>query len=152
MNYSFLRSCTSVAVFVFAFSYGSSRQTVAAPAGQPTPPAGGTTTRQQSAALAQAQGPLLAQAYNVLSIADHDYQGHRVRAMKHIEAAAKKLGVSLQGNGTGHEQQATSDAQLRQAQALLQQVSAALASTKHPAVMKQVTAAINELTVALSIK
>ena len=92
---------------------------------------------------------LLTQAYNTLSVADHDYQGHRVKAMKHIEVAAKVLGVSLQGKGTGHEAQATSDQQLRTAQSLLQQ---ALVPGLKPRVQKQINLALTEISTALSIK
>src|SRR5580658_8768707 len=54
---------------------------------------------------------LLSQAYSALSRADHDYHGHRARAMKLIEHAAKELGFSLSGDGHGHEGQITSDDQ-----------------------------------------
>jgi hypothetical protein len=55
---------------------------------------------------------LLVQAYTTLGQADHDYKGHRVAAMKQIEAAAKLLGVNVRGDGKGHEKQGVSDAQL----------------------------------------
>ena len=56
---------------------------------------------------------LLTQAYAVISVADHDYKGHRVAAMKQIAAAAKVVGVTEMGNGKGHEQQVVSDQQLQ---------------------------------------
>jgi hypothetical protein len=91
---------------------------------------------------------LLSQAYAALSVADHDYKGHRVRAMKQIEAAAKELGFTLQGNGRGHEAQTTSDQQLRTAQGLLQQALPGLTGGPQEHVQK----AIQQLSVALSIK
>src|SRR5580704_4611193 len=63
------------------------------------------------------------QAYRVLELADHDYQGHRVKAMEHLRKAGLILGVSLKGNGQGREQQGDSDTQLKQAQTMLQQMS-----------------------------
>jgi len=92
---------------------------------------------------------LLSQAYATLAVADHDYQGHRVRAMKHIEVAAKVLGVTLQGKGSGHEPQAASDQQLRTAQSLLQQ---ALVPGLKPRVQNQINLELSELGTALSIK
>ena len=97
---------------------------------------------------APAPGDLLVQAYTTLSAADHDYKGHRVAAMRHIEAAAKLLGVNLKGDGKGHEKQAVSDAQLRAAQTALQQAAAVLSG---PA-QKHVEKAEKELSIALSIK
>ena len=38
---------------------------------------------------------LLDQAYGLLRSADHDYKGHRARAMHQIEAAAKEAKVDL---------------------------------------------------------
>jgi hypothetical protein len=50
-----------------------------------------------------------------------------------------------------HEAQANSDAQLHQAQAILQQVQTEL-STHHPKAAAHATEAITEITTALSIK
>ncbi|MGD0412278.1 MAG: hypothetical protein ABSC18_11310 [Verrucomicrobiota bacterium] len=92
---------------------------------------------------------LLRQAYGLLSLADHDYQGHRARAMKQIEVAAQHLGITLRGDGKGHETQATSDAQLRNAQALLVQASGGL---KPGQGLAHVKLAIAQLNVALAIR
>jgi hypothetical protein len=91
---------------------------------------------------------LLVQAYTVLEQADHDYKGHRVAAMKQIEAAAKLLGVSVRGDGRGHEKQGVSDAQLRTAQGLLQQARPGLSGKP----LKHVNRALQQLSIALSIK
>ncbi len=105
---------------------------------------GGLNLRAQSTPSAS----LLTQAYAVLSVADHDYKGHRVRAMKQIEAAAKVVGVTLTGNGKGHEQQGTSDQQLQTATSLLQQARAGLP----PKAQRHVDKALEQLSTALSIK
>lgn len=91
---------------------------------------------------------LLVQAYTALEQADHDYKGHRVAAMKQIEAAARLLGVSVHGEGRGHEAQGVSDAQLRTAQGLLQQARSGLSGKP----LKHVNKALQQLSVALSIK
>ena len=91
---------------------------------------------------------LLVQAYASLEQADHDYKGHRVAAMRQIEAAAKLVGVNVHGDGKGHETQGVSDAQLRTAQGLLQQARAGLAGKP----LKHVNRALQQLSIALSIK
>jgi len=92
---------------------------------------------------------LLTQAYAALAAADHDYDGHRVAAMKSVEAAAKELGVSIKGNGPGHERQRTSDEQVRAAQGLLQQASTA---GLPPKVQKHIEKAIEHINAALGVK
>jgi hypothetical protein len=96
------------------------------------------------------EGEMLHEAYNILARADHDYKGHRAKAMHEIEAADKLIGMNVKGEGKGRENQAASDAQLHHAQELLVQVSANLAGQKK--VHKHVEAAIKHLGIALSIK
>jgi hypothetical protein len=91
---------------------------------------------------------LLVQAYTTLGQADHDYKGHRVAAMKQIEAAAKLLGVNVRGEGRGHEKQVVSDAQLRTAQGLLQQAQSGLSGKP----LRHVNKALQQLSIALSLK
>ena len=91
---------------------------------------------------------LLSQAYATLAQADHDYKGHRVAAMKQIEAAGKALGVNIRGDGKGHEPQGVSDAQLRAAQGLLEQARAGL--TGKP--LKHINRALDQISIALTIK
>ena len=100
---------------------------------------------------AQAQNSsfaLLNDAYATLAQAKHDYQGHRVRAMKQIEAALGELGGKISSTGKNHEPQGTSDAQLRAAQGLLEQAKAGLSGKA----LKHVQAAINQISTALSIR
>jgi hypothetical protein len=87
-------------------------------------------------------------AYATLAQANHDYKGHRVRAMKQIEMAVKELGGAISGHGRGHEPQGTSDAQLQAAQALLQQTTGSLSGKA----LKHVNAAITQITDALAVK
>src|SRR5579862_1380599 len=93
------------------------------------------------------------QAYRLLEQADHDYQGHRIKAMKHLHQAGRVLGVMLKGDGKNKEQQGTSDSQLKQAQTLLQQMNGSGASGKlHARAMQHVQSALGEIQTALSIK
>src|ERR1039458_3194510 len=108
MNTKLCRLFVSTAVLTLFLSFNA---TVRAQSAAPSAP---------SVTPAAATG-LLDQAYAALSVADHDYKGHRVHAMHQIEAAAKVLGFTLGGKGHGHEKQVVSDEQLHTAQTLLQQ-------------------------------
>jgi hypothetical protein len=87
-------------------------------------------------------------AYATLAHADHDYKGHRAKAMKQIELAVQELGGKISGKGKGREPQGTSDAQLRAAQTLLRETSGGLSGKS----LKHVNAAIEQISIALSIK
>jgi hypothetical protein len=103
--------------------------------------------------LAGGEVATLEQAYGILAVADHDYKGHRVRAMKALEAACKLLGTDISGEGRGKEQQPISDEQLRSVLAMVQQVRGSLAAAgAQPKVVKHLDVAIENLTVALSIR
>lgn len=119
--------CSFVGLAVVCFALACGQCLVAAPA-----PAAG----------------LLVQAYTTLEQADHDYKGHRVAAMKQIEAAARLLGVKVRGQGKGHEKQGLSDAQLRAAQGLLQEAQSGLGGKP----LRHVTKALQQLSIALSVK
>lgn len=93
-------------------------------------------------------GGLLIQAYTALDQADHDYKGHRVDAMKQVEAAGKLVGVRVRGDGPGHEKQGISDEQLRTAQNLLEQAKVSLRGKA----LKHVERAINQISIALRIR
>jgi hypothetical protein len=93
-------------------------------------------------------GGLLPEAYGLMKRADHDYKGHRARAMHQVEAAARLIGEGLAGDGRGHETQGSSDEQLRKAQSLLQQASGKVAGVA----LKHVEEAIHQLSIALSVR
>jgi hypothetical protein len=94
----------------------------------------------------------LEQAYVILANANQDYKGHRVEAMKEIKEAAKLMGVKFRGEGKGHERQSVSDAQLREAQALLEKTSGELQANKQEKPLKHVNAAIAEVSAALKVR
>jgi hypothetical protein len=91
---------------------------------------------------------LLDDAYATLVQGKHDYKGHRVAAMKQIDAALGELGSKVSGKGKAHESQGTSDAQLQAAQALLQQAVGSLSGKP----LKHVNNAIAQITDALAVK
>jgi hypothetical protein len=107
----------------------------------------GAVVGARSTASAGAVG-LLDEAYGALRIADHDYKGHRARAMHQIEDAARELGSKLSGGGRGDEKQVKSDSQLHSAQSLLQQAVGGVTGKAH----HHVEEALKQLSIALSIK
>ena len=99
-----------------------------------------------------AEAGMLQSAYLILATGDHDYKGHRVRAMHQIEAAAKLLGMNLSGDAKDRQPQPLSDAKLREAQGLLQNVLGAAEVQNQKRVTKHINNAINQINTALSIR
>jgi len=93
-------------------------------------------------------GGLLAEAYGQMKTANHDYKGHRARAMHQVEEAARLTGERLGGDGRAHEAQGSSDQQLRHAQSLLEEASGKLTGVA----LKHVQTAIQHLSTALSVR
>jgi hypothetical protein len=94
---------------------------------------------------------LLRQAYFTLFRADHDYDGHRIRAMEQTAHAARILGMELRGDGPAGERQGASDQQLSQAKALLEQALSLLATHHRPRAAEFVNNAIRHINIALRI-
>jgi len=105
----------------------------------------------------------LRSAHKLLAEADHDYDGHRAKAAAEVHKAIKELEGKHAGKNHHsastvkvkpakepaiHEPQATSDAQLQQAESILQ----GLQTKNYPKVTANVTAAITEINTALKIK
>lgn len=124
---------------------------------------------RQAASHAQT-GPLIAElhaAKHLLQSAKHDYEGHRARAVHHITVAIRAL-ESHHGSAGGHpprtngnsnpgkgENQAQSDALLRQSLALLETLPQKVRNTKgahHAKSAHAILAAIQEVQIALKIK
>ena len=95
---------------------------------------------------------LLRNVYMHLSVADHDYKGHRVGAMKVVAAAGDSLGVNLRGDADAHETQASSDDQLKTAEALIEQAQQIAQGGGQGKVLSHLGKAIQEINKALSFK
>ncbi|HUA37571.1 MAG TPA: hypothetical protein VMA35_04130 [Candidatus Sulfopaludibacter sp.] len=93
----------------------------------------------------------LTRAYLILATGDHDYKGHRVKAMHQIEAAAKLLGVDLGGGANDRQKQVLSDDKLRDARGLLEIVLNAAEVKAQPRISKHISEAIDQINVALSV-
>jgi hypothetical protein len=103
---------------------------------------------------AYAGGPRqeLAHAYHLLKKADHDYAGHREKAMNEVQAAGQALGLDLKGDLDDNERQWKSDQQLREARRLLHGASEKLERRDRDLVAAHVDVAIKEIDTALAIK
>jgi len=103
-------------------------------------------------AFAESPREELVHAYILLKAADHDYDGHRGKAMKAVQAAGKALGLELKGRGSDVERQWKSDAQLTEARRLLREARDKLEAADRDRVAAHLEKAIKELDTALAIK
>jgi hypothetical protein len=94
----------------------------------------------------------LKMAYQVLADANHDYNGHRKGAMIEIGRAAKAVGLELQTDGGGHEDQDVSDARFHLAKRLLEQVRSRLAAGATEAERVHIDEALKEISKGLQIR
>ncbi|NBV24963.1 MAG: hypothetical protein EBS05_23965 [Proteobacteria bacterium] len=94
----------------------------------------------------------LRDAYNTLALADHDYMGHRHKAMHHLDQAAHLLGGDFSGDGKAGEPQKLSDAQLTAVKGSLEKLRGTIATQGRPKLLNQVDDAIKEIGIALTIR
>jgi hypothetical protein len=100
-----------------------------------------------------AEAEMLRRSYWILDSADKDYKGHRVAAMKEIKRAAALLGVDLNaGDDRTRERQVWSDDRLRTADDLLSHVLNAAGVKDQPRISARVSEAMNQISIALSIR
>ena len=99
-----------------------------------------------------AEARKLHRAYHILATGDHDYKGHRVKAMHSVEAAAKLLGLDLSGDLKDKEPQPISDEKLREASGLISEVIASAEVKDQKRITKHLDEAVKQINVALSIK
>lgn len=119
------------------------------PGSVPSDPAGAF---QSVAFRDSAEAKMLHDAYAILATGDHDYKGHRVRAMRAVERGAKLLGMDLAGDLKDKTPQPLSDEKLRQAQGLITQVLGAAEVKNQKRVVKNLTEALNQISTALTIR
>ena len=165
---------------VIAFVSGSGLGLYAASARWPVSPPHPREHRAKKPLRKQPEVTTLRPVFTLLLHADHDYQGHRVKAMRAIAEACRMMGTDIMpagmGRGRGHglpvgsatpgtgtttgekhattepEQQPLSDEQLKQAQATVQQVRSGIAGGTQPRVAARLDEAIAEIGIALTVK
>jgi hypothetical protein len=94
----------------------------------------------------------LVHAYHLLKKADHDYAGHRVKAMGEVEIAGRALGLELGGEAPERERQWKSDEQLTEARRLLREAREKLERRDRDRVADHVDIAVKEIDAALKVK
>ena len=92
----------------------------------------------------------LIHAFRLLKTANHDYAGHRVKAMRQIETAGADLGLVLAGDLLVVERQWKSDAQLAEAKRLLVHARNQLEARDRDRVAARIQVAIEEIDMALA--
>ena len=153
MNTKHLKTAAKAAVLVTALSCGVNLR--AATPSTPQTLGGSVVSQNQYQTVAfsdSAEAGMLRSAYLILATGDHDYKGHRVKAMHQIEAAAKLLGMNLGGDAKDKQPQPLSDAKLREASGLLSNVLGAAEVKSQKRVTKHITEAINQINTALTIR
>ena len=139
------------AVLVTALACTANVHAITAPGTQPmTTATPGQNLFETIAFSDSAEAGILHNAYHILATGDHDYHGHRARAMHQIEAAAKLLGLDLSGDLRDHEKQFLSDDKLREARDSISKVLASAEVKRQKRVTKHLSDAINEINQALA--
>jgi hypothetical protein len=153
MNTKYLKTAAKAAVFVTVLAWGVNLRAATPATTQTSSSSVAVQNQFQTVAFSDsAEAGMLQNAYLILATGDHDYKGHRVRAMHQIEAAAKLLGMNLSGDAKDKQPQPLSDAKLREAQGLLQNVLGAAEVKNQKRVTKHINEAINQINTALSIR
>jgi hypothetical protein len=153
MNTKHLKTAAKSAVLVTILACGVNLR--AATASAPQPLSDGVTGQNpfQTVAMGNfSEARTLTSAYLILATGDHDYKGHRVKAMHQIEAAGKLLGMNLRGDARDRQPQVLSDDKLREARGLLETVLGAAEVKSQPRISKHIAEAISQINVALSIR
>lgn len=150
MKINQLKTTAKSAVLVTVLACGINLR--AATSASPQTLADAFTGPNQLQTVAFPEAQTLTGAYLILATGDHDYKGHRVKAMHQIEAAAKLLGMDLVGEAKDRQKQVLSDDKLREARGMLETVLGAAEVRSQPRISKHVSEAINQIDVALSIR
>jgi hypothetical protein len=153
MNTKYFSKSAKVTALAAILSYGANLHATTSPTAQALSiSVAGQNEFQPMAFSDSAEAGMLHRAYHILATGDHDYQGHRVRAMHQIEAAAKLLGLDLSGDAKDKEPQPLSDDKLREASGLISNVLASAEVKDQKRVTKHLNEAVNQINIALGIK
>jgi len=87
----------------------------------------------------------LVHAYVLLKHANHNYEGHRARALEHIQAAGKAMNLQLEGDANERERQWKSDQMLAEARHLLYHARGAFETHDRDVAAAHVDKAIEEI-------
>jgi len=99
-----------------------------------------------------AEAVKLRRAYAILATGDHDYKGHRVKAMHAVEAAGKLLGMDLGGDLKDRSPQVLSDDRMREALGLIDEVLNAAEVKDQKRITKHLDEAVKQINDALATR
>jgi hypothetical protein len=150
MKTMFFNTSIKVAALVAALSYATGLQAGTVMAVQTLDNGNGPVQFQYIGFSDSKEAGMLRDAYIILATGDHDYKGHRAKAMKAVEAAGKLLGLNLAGDAKDRQPQLLSDDKLREAQGLITQVLGAAEVKDQKRVTKHLTEAVNQINTALT--
>jgi hypothetical protein len=145
-------STIKVAALAAALTCAAAARATTAPTAPMLNPAGTQGGFQAVAFRDSAEADLLRHAYRTLATGDHDYNGHRIKAMHAVEAAAKLLGMDVAGDLKDRTPQKLSDEKLREAQSQITQVLGAAEVKGQKRVVKHLNLAVEEINTALSVR
>src|SRR5947209_8407182 len=93
----------------------------------------------------------LRQAYAYLESGDHDYKGHRAKALHAVGAACKALGLPTKGDGKNKEAQRYSDNLLVAARNQLALIEPQAKSLQQDKVLEHIHTAMHEIDLAIEV-
>jgi predicted negative regulator of RcsB-dependent stress response len=94
----------------------------------------------------------LAHAYYLLKTADHDYKGHKAKAIHEIEQAGHEIGMKFEGHISDHERQLKSDEQISAASGLLRDARDKMEASDRDKAATHLQKAIEEVDAALKAR
>jgi len=148
-----LSNSLTITAIAAALTWGTEARATTAPATLMAVRAAASQSGFESVAFRDsAEAENLRRAYRTLATGDHDYRGHRVKAMHAVEAAAKLLGMELAGDLKDRTPQRMSDEKLREARGQITQVLEAAEVKGQKRVVKHLNTAIEHINIALSIR
>jgi hypothetical protein len=149
----YLSKSTNFVALAVVLSYGANLHATTSPTAQALSVSVASQNEFQPMAFSDsAEAGMLHRAYRILATGDHDYKGHRVKAMHAVEAAAKLLGLDISGDAKDKELQVLSDDKMREAQGLLENVLGNAEVKGQPRVSKHISEAINQINTGLKIR
>jgi hypothetical protein len=153
MKTPYLPKSAKLVALTAVLSYGASLHATTATTAQALgAPMAGQNEFQPLAFSDSAEAGMLRRAYHILATGDHDYKGHRAKAMVAVEAAGKLLGMDLRGDDKDRQPQVLSDEKLREAQGLISSVLASADIKDQKRIVKHLNEAVNQINTALTVK
>jgi hypothetical protein len=152
MNIHSYSNSLKVAALAVALTYGVGARAATIPATVTFTPGVGQGSFQEVSFRDRPEADMLRRAYQILATGDHDYKGHRAKAMQEVEEAGRMLDMDLHGDLKDHKPQFLSDDKMREAKGLLEHVLDASEVKGQERISKHVRGALDEIHIALDVR